>query len=81
MKVGVNAPIFFADKLGCKLFYTYLYNMLKIIIAQFPSKCHASKKRLKKGDTIIYDVVRKVAYHPSHAPKQTYGDDGRVISN
>jgi hypothetical protein len=55
--------------------------MLKIIIAQFPSKCHSSKKRLKKGDTIVYDVVRKVAYHPSHAPKQSYGDDGRVISN
>jgi hypothetical protein len=56
-------------------------DMLKIIIAQFPSKCHASKKRLKKGDTIVYDVIRKVAYHPNHAPKQSYGDDGRVILN
>jgi hypothetical protein len=55
--------------------------MLKIIIAQFPSKCHASKKRLKKGDTIVYDVVRKVAYHPSHTPKQNYDDDGSIKLN
>jgi hypothetical protein len=55
--------------------------MLKIIIAQFPSKCHASKKRLNKGDTIVYDVIRKVAYHPSHAPRQTYSDDGKIQLN
>lgn len=53
--------------------------MLKIIVARFSSKCHASGKRLHKGDTIVYDVVRKVAYHPSHAPSQMETDDGRYV--
>jgi hypothetical protein len=53
--------------------------MLKIITAKFSSKCHASGKRLKKGDTIVYDVSSKLVYHPNHSPSQMVTDDGRYI--
>ena len=54
--------------------------MYKIIQAKFSSKCAKSGKRIKKGDTILYDVYKKLAYIPGNEPKDyTYQDDGKMV--
>ena len=54
--------------------------MYKIIIAKFDSKCAKSRKKIKRGDSIIYDVVNKVAYIPGNEPKNySYKDDGQMV--
>ncbi len=59
--------------------YQNKQTMLKIIVAKFSSKCAASGKRLQKGDTIVYDVNRKLAYHPSYSPSETITDESRYV--
>jgi hypothetical protein len=54
--------------------------MYKIIQAKFSSKCAKSGKRIKKGDTIIYDIYKKLTYIPGNEPKDyTYQDDGKMV--
>ena len=43
--------------------------MYKIIQAKFSSKCAKSGKRIKKGDTILYDIYKKLAYIPGNEPR------------
>lgn len=55
--------------------------MYKLIMAKFPTKCAATKKRISKGDFIIYNVINKKVYIPGNEPKNyTYTDDGKMIA-
>lgn len=53
--------------------------MLKTITAKFSSKCAVSGKRLHRGDTIVYDVNRKLAYHPSYAPSEPITNESLYV--
>jgi hypothetical protein len=39
--------------------------LLKLINARFRSKCLETGRTINKGDATYYDVINKVAYHPS----------------
>ena len=55
--------------------------MYKLIMAKFPTKCSATKKRISKGDFIIYNVFNKKVYIPGNEPKNySYTDDGRMVT-
>ena len=54
--------------------------MYKLITSKFPTKCSATKKRIKKGDSIIFNVLNKKVYIPGKEPKDyTYTDDGKMV--
>jgi hypothetical protein len=39
--------------------------LLKLINARFRSKCPETGRTISRGDATYYDVINKVAYHPS----------------
>jgi len=39
--------------------------LLKLINARFRSKCPETGRTICRGDATYYDVINKVAYHPS----------------
>ena len=50
-------------------------------MAKFPTKCSATKKRISKGDFIIYNVISKKVYIPGNEPKNySYTDDGKMVT-
>lgn len=54
---------------------------MKKIIAKFPSFCHETGEKIKKGESIIYDYATKKVYSKNSKKYQQFTETASIENN